>query len=392
MASREWSVERKIMLISAATFIIMLGAGIIVPILPKYAESFGVSYTYVGLTISAFGIARIIADIPSGTLSDKVGRRQSILLGTSLFIGTGLLAAYSTNIIHLIIARFIQGVGAAIFTTSALAYVADILPETKKGRYLGYYQGSFFLGSAFGPSIGGVLTNIGGLKLPFLVLSTLSLISTLATYFGFLTTNESKKMISERAKITSMIMETVRSRPMVASCLAAASTFILTTGVRFTILPIYCEKILKLSEAEVGFVLSLIALVNFLMMRWAGSLTDSIGAKASMLYGFIATGLTTALYALSFNITTLVAIALAFGVSTSFVMPAQVSLAVESSDPRHRGLSMGIYRIFSDIGLIIGPMFTGILIDHIPLSYAFYPIAVISIVTALLIYILLSRG
>ncbi|MFN3621892.1 MAG: MFS transporter, partial [Nitrososphaerales archaeon] len=154
MASGEWSIEKKIAMISSTTFIIMLGAGIVVPILPKYAGSFGASYTYVGLTISAFGIARIITDIPSGTLSDKVGRRTSILLGTSLFVGTGILAAYSTSILHLIIARFIQGVGAAVFTTSALAYIADILPETKKGRYLGYYQGSFFLGSAFGPSIG----------------------------------------------------------------------------------------------------------------------------------------------------------------------------------------------------------------------------------------------
>ncbi|MEM4200910.1 MAG: MFS transporter [Nitrososphaerales archaeon] len=392
MVAGERSVEKKLVMISSATFIIMLGAGIVVPILPKYAESFGASYTYVGFTISAFGIARIITDIPSGRLSDKVGRRKSILLGTLLFVGTGILAAYSTNILQLIVARFIQGVGAAVFTTSALAYIADILPEAKKGRYLGYYQSSFFLGSAFGPSIGGFLTGLGGLRLPFLTLSLLSLVSALATYMGFSRSRDEKKIASERVYIKSMIAEKLRSKPMIVSCVAAASTFILTTGVRFTVLPIYCEKVLNLSESEVGLVLSLIALVNFFMMRWAGALTDRLGATVAMIYGFTLTSLTTALYALSFNIAILVSVALAFGVSTSLTMPAQVSLAVESSDPKHRGLSMGIYRIFSDIGLIIGPMFSGILIDYIPLGYVFYPIAGISLTTSLFIYLMFRKS
>jgi MFS family permease len=152
------SVERRVLTISASAFIIMLGAGVVVPILPKYAETFGASYTYVGFFISAFGLARILTDIPFGTLSD---RRASLLGGTILFVASGLLAAFTTGIEYLIAARVVQG--AAIHTTSALAYVADIIPATRKGRYLGYYQNSFFLGSAFGPSTGGVLTSLDSL-------------------------------------------------------------------------------------------------------------------------------------------------------------------------------------------------------------------------------------
>lgn len=392
MVAGGWSVERKIAMISSSTFVIMLGAGIVVPILPKYAESFGASYTYVGLTISAFGVARIIADIPSGTLSDRVGRRASMLLGTLLFAGSGLVAAYSASIEHLVTARFIQGVGAAIFTTSALAYVADILPEAGKGRYLGYYQSSFFLGSAFGPSIGGFLTSVGGLRLPFLTLSALSVAGAFATYTGFSASKDRRKAAYERSNIRGIVASTLRSKPMIASCVAASSTFILTTGIRFTLLPIYCEKALGLDEAGVGLVLSLIALVNFFMMRWAGSLTDRLGATIAMVFGFASAGLTTALYPFSSNTASLYGVAFAFGVATSLTMPAQVSLAVESSDPRHRGLSMGVYRIFSDIGLIIGPMLSGILIDYLPIASVFFIIAGISVATALFIYSMLRLG
>ena len=390
--SDEASVDKRILMMSASTFIIMLGAGIVVPILPKYAESFGASYLYVGFTISAFGLARIITDIPSGTLSDKVGRRASLLIGTILYVATGLLAAYATSIEHLITARFLQGIGAAIYTTSALAHVADILPSSKKGRYLGYYQSSLFLGSAFGPSLGGLLASVGGLRLPFLTLSAISLVSALATYRGITASTSVKEEVYGRGSISSIITATLRSRAMIVSCVAAATTFILSTALRFTLLPIYSAKALNLSEVEIGWVLTIISLANFLMMRRSGSIVDKLGAGPTMIYGFILSGLTTAFYAFSFNLPILLAISAGFGVATSLIMPAQVSLAVESSEPKHRGLSLGIYRIFSDIGFIIGPLLSGLLIEYLPITYAFYSIAGICLFIALFIYLVQRRA
>lgn len=392
MVSDKDSVDKRILMMSALTFIIMLGAGIITPILPKYAENLGASYIYVGFTISAFGLARIITDIPSGTLSDIVGRRSTLLLGTTLYVASGLVAAYATSIEHLIIARFLQGVGAAVYTTPALAYVADILPPTQKGRYIGYYQSSFFLGSVFGPSLGGILASVGGLRLPFITLSALSLVSALATYISVTPTPTYRKgEVYERESILSIITATLRSRAMVVSYVAAVTTFFLSTAIKFTLLPIYSAKVLNLSEGEIGLVLTLIALVNFLMMGRSGSIADKLGAELTMIYGFILSGLTTALYPLSFNLPILLVIACGFGVTTSLIVPAQVSLAVKSSHPKHRGLSMGIYRIFSDIGLIIGPILSGAFIEFLPISYAFYFIAGICFFAAFFIYLMQRR-
>jgi len=107
-----------------------------------------------------------------------------------------------------------------------------------------------------------------------------------------------------------------------------------------------------------------------------------------MIYGFILSGLITAVYPFSFNLLILLLVSAGFGIATSLIMPAQVSLAVESSDPKHRGLSMGIYRIFFDIGIIIGPLLLGALIEFLPITYAFYSIAGISFFTTFFIYLL----
>jgi MFS family permease len=106
-----------------------------------------------------------------------------------------------------------------------------------------------------------------------------------------------------------------------------------------------------------------------------------------MIYSFTLSGLTITLYAFSSNLLTLLVIASAFGVATRLIMPAQVSLAVESSDPEHRGLSTGVYRILSDVGVVIGPLLSGVLIEFLPLAHAFYFIAGICFSTALFIYL-----
>ncbi len=383
MSEDDEVIRRRVFTISVASFIIMLGAGIVVPILPKYAESFGVSYTVVGLTISAFGFARIISDIPSGTISDRIGRRMGILVGTLLFASTGVLAAYASDINHLIAARFIQGVGAAIFTTSSLAYLADMLPEANRGRYLGYYQGSFFLGSAIGPSIGGLLTSIGGLKLPFLTLSALSLVGAWTTYTSLAKpTVREKDAGTQKTGAKSMFVGMLRSRNMLIASISASTTFILVTSVRFTILPIYGDKVLSLGEVEIGAVLSLMALINALMMRWTGPLTDGLGPSSTLLYGFTFSGLATALYALAFNLPMLVIATIAFGAATSLTMPAQIAIIVDSSDAKHRGLFIGVYRVFSDVGLMV----------FMPISYIFYFMGSVSVAAALLIMLIRGSG
>lgn len=383
-------VDRKVLIISTSVFLVMLGAGIIGPVLPKYAGSFGVSYAVVGLTISAFGLARIIFDVPSGSLSDRVGRRPLIVSGILVFAVTGLLAAYAENIYHLVFARFLQGVGAAVFTTSAMAYVADVVPVSSRGRYLGYYQSSFFLGTAVGPALGGFLTGLGGIRMPFLALSALSLIAALFAYAS-LAGAEARATSRGRGGTTAALARMLTSRSAMVANLAAIVTFLMIGGIRITAIPFYGDY-LKFSELQIGLVLSEIALINFIAIRWSGALVDKFGRKWSLFYGFVFAGVFAQLFTYSFDFASMMLVGAFFGVSTSFILPAQATLAVDASDPNHRGLSLGVYRIFSDIGIILGPLATGELADRFDLRAPYSFVAAISIAMAAVAITLRERA
>ncbi|MGH7545157.1 MAG: MFS transporter, partial [Gemmatimonadota bacterium] len=100
-------------------FLLMLGVGIVAPILPLYAREFGVSVTAVGFLITVFGIARIGTDVPTGRLAERVGRRP-LLVGGALAVAVGSLGfALAGTYAALVFWRFVQGVGSAATTTAA---------------------------------------------------------------------------------------------------------------------------------------------------------------------------------------------------------------------------------------------------------------------------------
>ena len=376
-------VDRKVFVVLTAVFIVMLGVGIIGPILPRYARSFGVSYSIAGLTISGFGIARILFDVPCGFLCDRFGRRPIIIIGMLVYSFAGLPAAYASSIVHLILSRFIQGAGAAMFTTSAMAYVADLSPTDKRGKYLGYYQGTFFLGTAVGPALGGLLTGVGGIRMPFLLLSALALLGAGFVYGSLpeLHLDLSQHSI-RRISISSVISGMLSTRVAILANLSAAVTFLVTSGIRFTAIPIFGQGSLGLDDFEIGVILSVSALLTFLLVKWSGALVDKIGGLASLFYGFLSSGIIVALFALTRDFASMLVVGGILGASISLLVPAQAALAVDVSNPNHRGLSLGIYRIFSDIGIITGPIIAGVASDTFALSFSFYVIAGICIATA----------
>ena len=109
-----------LLMICVATGITMLGQGVIAPVLPLYAKDFDVSTAMVGASISVFGLARILFNLPSGMLSDRLGRRAFLISGPIVIaIGT-FLSALAGDIWQLLAYRFIAGIGSAMFMTAGL--------------------------------------------------------------------------------------------------------------------------------------------------------------------------------------------------------------------------------------------------------------------------------
>jgi len=153
--------------------LMMLGIGLVSPILPQYACTFGVNITMVGLLITAFGVARILVDIPAGKLTNRWGRRPVLIVGPLIQAVSSIGCGLATHYGMLLCFRFIQGIGSAMYTTAALVMLADISTSANRGRLMSYYQGSLLLGSGLGPTMGGLIAQHFGLAAPFLFMQFL---------------------------------------------------------------------------------------------------------------------------------------------------------------------------------------------------------------------------
>ena len=124
-----------------------MGMGIISPILPQYAQLFGVNITLVGMVLTIFGVARLIADIPSGRLTSKFGWRPVLISGPIILclgsIGCGLAGTYW----ELLTFRFVQGIGSAVLTTTTMILLVHISNPQNRGQMMGFYQGCFLIGA-----------------------------------------------------------------------------------------------------------------------------------------------------------------------------------------------------------------------------------------------------
>jgi MFS transporter, DHA1 family, multidrug resistance protein len=119
--------------------LMMMGMGLVSPILPQYARSFGVSITMVGFLITAFGFARIVMNIPAGRLADRLGRRPVLMANPVLFIIGSTGCGFAGSFGQLVTFRFIQGVGSAVFTTSAMVMAIDISTPANRGQMMSFY-------------------------------------------------------------------------------------------------------------------------------------------------------------------------------------------------------------------------------------------------------------
>ena len=172
-----------LLVIFITIFIDLVGFGIVIPVLPFYAEStkFGATPREVGLLFASYSFMQLIFAPVLGRLSDKYGRRPILLvslLGTSLGF---LILGFATTLWMLFLGRIIDGISGGNIST-AQAYIADVTTKEDRAKGMGLIGAAFGLGFVFGPAIGGVLSR-WGINVPFLFAGTLAFANAILLYF-----------------------------------------------------------------------------------------------------------------------------------------------------------------------------------------------------------------
>jgi len=387
MAAGERSLRMDVISIYVPSFFIFVGMSIVSPILPLYAKSFDVSYTLVSLAISAYAFGRFLADIPSGLLSDKVGRRPLMIWGTLILAATAFLNARATSFIEFLVYRLIQGVGSAMWMTSRSTLLADVLRPDERGRVMGYFQSFQLLGSSAGPVIGGYVAATWGLQSTFYFYSLLGLVSLAITYLWI----KEPEGLATRKHVTSFDLPTVRrllsNRSYSLACLATFTIFFMRTGIRGTMIPLYADGELGLTETDIGAVISYSTIMNLILAVPMGHAIDYYGRKPAIAKSLAVTMLASLAFPNTTDFFTLSLASVLLGVGTSGAGQAPLALATDATVNEPRGISMGVYRLFGDIGFVVGPIILGVIADGMGLRAPFYFTAALLLVSTVLIQV-----
>ncbi len=168
--------------IFVTVFIFLVGFGIVVPILPRYAEDYGASPFQATMLLSAHSFVQFLAAPFWGRISDRIGRRP-VLLASLAISGFGYIVfALATSVSVLYVSRIISGFGGASIAV-AQAYIADTTPPDQRSRGMGLIGMAFGLGFIFGPVIGGVATQFFGLSGPGWAATGVCVVNLIAAYF-----------------------------------------------------------------------------------------------------------------------------------------------------------------------------------------------------------------
>src|SRR5258706_4776974 len=167
-------------LVTCATFTDLVAYSVAVPVLPDLSRRLGASPTMIGFLFASFGVTLLTVSLPMGAVSDRIGRKAPMVGGLVALAASTLLFAFATSLPWLFAARLVQGAADAITWVVGFALIADRYRVEERGRVTGIVMSGTSFAFMIGPTIGGWLYELGGIRLPFLAVTALAAIAAAA--------------------------------------------------------------------------------------------------------------------------------------------------------------------------------------------------------------------
>jgi MFS family permease len=361
----------RLIAICISTVLVMAGQGVISPILPLYADSFGVSTAMVGATVTAFGLARLVTNVPAGIFADRRGRRF-LLIGGPLVTAVGMFGSgLSTSIWMLLAFRFVAGLGSGLYMTGAQIYLLDIAKPAQRGRFIATNQGALLVGVGFGPAIGGLLADTYSLSTPFNVVAVAALVTAVYGWFRLpetLTVDRARTDPAPHAGPTGEGIRPsrfalLRSPDFLAVGFVSIGIFSVRAGVRQTLVPLQLNQVFGVDVAELGVLFTLLGLIGIVLIWPAGWAADRFGPKTLIAPTAALVSVGIAVVAVADSLPLFITGLTISAVGSSITGPAPAAYVANLVEEDQRGAAMGMYRTFGDIGVVGSPVLSGLFAD-----------------------------
>ncbi len=366
-----------LVIIFLTVFIDLLGFGIIIPLLPFYAESFGASALMVGLLGTSFSLMQFVFSPVWGRLSDRIGRKPIILLGLMGSCASYLVLALATTLPIVFLARIVGGIAGANIPT-AQAYIADVTTPENRARGMGMVGAAFGMGFIFGPALGGVLSRFGP-SVPMWFASGLCLLNFTAAW---LLLPESRIANPEHTGVSRLeAFRRAITHPKLALLLALY--FLVTfafSGFEATF-ALFSERRFGFTGATIGLVFTFIGTILALVQGVVvGRVVKRVGEAQLIPVAIFLIAIGIGLVPFAFSVPVLLLAVGVLALGMGFNSPAMSSMVSRLSDANDQGGILGLASSLASLGRVVGPAWGGFLFDHFGMTVPYLSAAAMMLV------------
>lgn len=376
-------MKKAILLLMSVQFLVYLGFGIIIPVLPEVIVQQGWGEVHVGGLLTVYALASFFTAPLWGSLSDRIGRKPLILTGLVGFsISFLIFALFINNLTILYISRIIGGLFSGALYTSVTGFIGDMSSDEDRNKYMGFMGMSIGLGFIFGPALGGVLGGHFGLTSPFF--TSAALIALLFVYASIVLQEPAKRKdnVNKRSIVPEGAANLLKYRVRYLFLFSFLVTFMLA-GVEATFQLFQIDRI-QITPTQVGY---LFMFSGFVDAAIQGGVIRRIkdGTETSWLIGAqVITAIGMILFTLTSSLVFAGLALCVFTAGNALARTCVVSLSSKESGGKY-GAAAGLSYSMDNLGRIIGPLFFSWIFTQ-QANLGFYISAAIALISISLIF------
>jgi len=368
-------MDRRLLTILLIVFVQLVGASMVNPILPLYAQSeFSMEPQVITLLLTAFFAAQFIAGPFIGRLSDQQGRLPVLIISQIGTVIAFVMIALAQSTETLFVARVLDGItGGNIIV--AQAYITDIFPEEKRTQALGYIFAAFGLGFIVGPAAGGILAGAFGPQIPFLFAAVAAGLTVMLTYFVLEETvsPEDRERNKNAPKGSLSPMQMITNVPLVA-VLSVSFIAQFGFGMLIGVFALYSEAVIFIGYDEstinlgVGLLLTAFGVAQFItQVAILPRALERFNDPMIVIIGLVLRAISMFVYVIALGPVLAAIGSVFFALGSGLMMPPLQSLTTKTVVPELKGGILGIYQSVISLAVIFSTAISGVLFSITPI-------------------------
>jgi MFS family permease len=357
----------------------------VTPSLTLYAkEGFSDNGFIIGAIVAGYAIGRVITDIPSGFLTDRIGISKTMKIGLGIQIVSSIFAGIAPNYWILFLMRVTEGIGSSIYVNAAVTYVLLSNQSSRRGTVMGIYQSIMMTGITIGPMFGAFIASTYGLNASYFAYAAVLVVAMIIVFFiqhkgkfHLITNGADNKynLDSESFGIIRNISIYINS-----ASLATFGFAFLRSGIYTMAIPLFAYENLHLSVVSVGFIFTLASVANLLASFFSGKLTDRYGMKWPLIISILVASFIIIIIPFTTLMIQMLILVIILGITSGFFgqsvawaaekVEEKVKKSINNNNKNSNYLhtssfvtkGIGFNRMIGDAGLILGPLIVGYII------------------------------